>query len=59
MLNIEAKAYKNIRISDTTSNSVSTSAWLCYASNMKREKCHFYFCNLSKYKPKDKNVVGT
>jgi len=37
-------------ISDTTSNSVLTSAWLRYASNMQRDKCHFYFCNLSKYK---------
>jgi len=36
MLNhfIEAKTYKNIRISDTTWNSVSTSAWFRYASNM-------------------------
>ena len=32
---IEANIYKNIRISDTTPNSVSTSAWLCATSNIK------------------------
>ena len=52
MLEIEVKTYKNIRISDATSNSVATSAWLRYASNMKHEKCHLYFCNLFKYKTK-------
>jgi len=50
----EAKTYKNIRISDATSNSVLTSAWLRGASNMKRDKRHFCFCNLSKYKTKRK-----
>ena len=45
---IEAKTDKNIRTSDTTWNYLSTSAWLRYASSMKRDKCHFYFCNLSK-----------
>ena len=34
---IEANIYKNIRISDTTPNSVSTSAWLCATSNMKKQ----------------------
>jgi len=47
---IEVKLIKKIGISDTTSNYVSTSAWLRYASNMKRDKRHFHFCNLSKYK---------
>jgi len=31
----EVKVYKNIRISDTKPNSVSTSTWLCVTSNMK------------------------
>ena len=34
---IEANIYKNIRINDTTLNSVSTSAWLCATSNMKKQ----------------------
>jgi len=34
---IEANIYKNIRISDTTPNYVSTSAWLCATSNMKKQ----------------------
>jgi len=45
------------RISDTTPNSVSTSTWLCVAYYLtwkalhtKRDKHHFYFWNLSKYK---------
>jgi len=33
---IEAKIYKNIKISDTTPNSSSTSAWLCVTSNQWR-----------------------
>jgi len=32
----EVKIYKNIRISDTKPNSVSTSTWLCATSNMKK-----------------------
>jgi len=31
----EVKIYKNIRISDTTPNSISTSTWLCATSNKK------------------------
>jgi len=31
----EVNIYKNIRISDTTPNSISTSTWLCVSSNMK------------------------
>jgi len=33
---IKANIYKNIRISDATPNFVSTSAWLCATSNMKK-----------------------
>jgi len=47
---IEAKTYQN------TSNSVSTSAWLRYASNMKRDKCHFNFAISPNAKLKEKNV---
>jgi len=32
---IDAKIYKNIRISNTTSNSVSISTWLCVPSDIK------------------------
>jgi len=31
----EVEVYKNIRISDTTPNSISTSTWLCVTSNVK------------------------
>jgi len=51
---IEAKIYENIRISETTSNSVSASTWLCVISNMKRFSHEtwqpsLYIWNLSKY----------
>jgi len=34
---IETNIYKNIEISDTTPNSVSTSAWLYATYNMKKQ----------------------
>jgi len=36
---IEAKIYKNTKISENTPNSVSTSTWLCVKSNMKSFSC--------------------
>jgi len=49
------KFIQNLRISDTTSNYVSASIWLCLPSNMKSSshktwQRHFLFWNLSIYK---------
>jgi len=47
---IEAKIYKkNIRLSDTTLNSISTLTWLCVTSNMKSSQ---------NTKPEEKNMGG-